>query len=301
MISSKDKGGKSSLDAFANILFPVHGAHTNKTLCIHAIAIHIPLFATRCHCISSKLLFLFSFSGTITHSINSCCFPVGSGLFAKQKLTIWEKCSIGYVVVKYLHCSSHSLGIQNCLYHSLIAARTPANTPSVVFIDQSNPSSQKNIVCEKNSSCTGCMCKSKAVAIAKSKILPVFLVSDGARFMINLFGGISTSQCLNTERKRSFDSFMLLSGSQMISIAGSHLQLSTSIFISLLHQLCGINVLIVVICQSKLDINRRYFIFFQKISTDKVRKKVRKNEIICWIFFLFLSFLFSKKTIEVCF
>lgn len=70
-------------------------------------------------------------------------------------------------------------------------------------------------------------------AIARSIIVPVFLSSDGARFIVYLRGGISIPHARNAARKRSFDSFTALSGSQIISIVGSDLLLATSTVISL--------------------------------------------------------------------
>gem|GEM_PF-2882372 len=66
------------------------------------------------------------------------------------------------------------------------------------------------------------------IAIGKSKLVPTFLISDGARFNTILRCGRSIHTLRNVALIRSFDSLIAASGSQIISIVGSDLLASAS-------------------------------------------------------------------------
>lgn len=65
-----------------------------------------------------------------------------------------------------------------------------------------------------------------------SKLVPTFLISDGARLRTILRWGRSMPTLRNVALMRSLDSLMAASGRPIISIIGSDLLLSTSTCIS---------------------------------------------------------------------
>jgi hypothetical protein len=71
-----------------------------------------------------------------------------------------------------------------------------------------------------------------ATAIDKSKLVQTFLMSDGAKFNTNLRFGNSIPALRKVALKRSFDSLIAASGSQIISILGNDLFKSASTKIS---------------------------------------------------------------------
>lgn len=68
--------------------------------------------------------------------------------------------------------------------------------------------------------------------MGRSKLVPDLRISDGERLRINLRGGMSIALFLKADLIRSFDSFIIISGSQIISIVGNDLFVATSIVIS---------------------------------------------------------------------
>ena len=72
----------------------------------------------------------------------------------------------------------------------------------------------------------------KATAMGISKLVPLLRMSDGERFNMNLRLGISIHEFLRADLTRSLDSLITASGSQIISIVGKALLVSTSIVIS---------------------------------------------------------------------
>jgi len=71
-----------------------------------------------------------------------------------------------------------------------------------------------------------------ATAMDKSKLVPTFFMSDGAKFSINLRWGRSIPELRNVDLRRSLDSFIAASGSQIISMFGRDLLESASTKIS---------------------------------------------------------------------
>jgi hypothetical protein len=71
-----------------------------------------------------------------------------------------------------------------------------------------------------------------ATAIGRSKLVPTFLISEGARFKINFLLGIVIPTFLNVALILSLDSLIAASGSQIISIEGIELFASASTTIS---------------------------------------------------------------------
>jgi hypothetical protein len=65
-------------------------------------------------------------------------------------------------------------------------------------------------------------------AIATSKLVPLFLTSEGARLSIILCGGNSISLFLHADLNLSLASLIAASGNQIISIIGKALELSAS-------------------------------------------------------------------------
>lgn len=119
-------------------------------------------------------------------------------------------------------------------------------TPLILLLLPSKPSSPANIeVLTISLKCalSHRIWSNSHVAIGISKRVPDFLMSDGAIFIMNFIGGISTSHWRNDARRRSLDSFTVLSASHIISIVGNDLLLSICIVISLHETQSGTMVL----------------------------------------------------------
>lgn len=118
---------------------------------------------------------------------------------------------------------------------------TIGSNPSILLICPSSPNSPKNkpsSSSERLVTAGPSIDRSNATAIGISKLVPVLRISEGERLSINLRLGISTPEFLNAERIRSFASLMVVSGSQIISIVGKDLLVSTSMVISLPRRPC---------------------------------------------------------------
>jgi len=76
-----------------------------------------------------------------------------------------------------------------------------------------------------------CVSNNIAIAIGRSKRVPTFFVSEGARFSTIFFLGISSSQLRNVPLILSFASLIDASGKPIISIVGRALFVSASIVI----------------------------------------------------------------------
>jgi hypothetical protein len=70
--------------------------------------------------------------------------------------------------------------------------------------------------------------RSIAIAIGTSNLVQIFLMSEGDRLMTIFFGGSLIQTFLNVALILSFASFMVVSGSHIISIVGSALFASAS-------------------------------------------------------------------------
>lgn len=124
--------------------------------------------------------------------------------------------------------------MKNVVYHFFIAAITAGSKPFTLLTDPSNHSSPKNSVLSNISVLYkySLIRKSIAAAMGRSNCVPTFLISDGARLSIILCGGSLIARLRKVARRRSLDSLIAASGSQMISIVGIALLLSASIVIS---------------------------------------------------------------------
>lgn len=125
--------------------------------------------------------------------------------------------------------------MKNIVYPAFFAAMTMGNSPSILLIDPSNPNSPKKSHCSSSSLLlvlSAMIHQSSATAIGKSKLVPLLRISLGERFNMNLRFGISTPEFLNAALMRSLDSLITASGSQIISIVGRDLFVSTSMVIS---------------------------------------------------------------------
>ena len=128
-----------------------------------------------------------------------------------------------------------SFGMIKSLYHFLIAEITDGKSQFTLFIVPSNHSSQKNKNFEISVICGSfhSLIRIKtATPIGKSKLVQTFLISDGDKFKTNLRFGKSIPALRNVALKRSLDSLMAASGSQIISILGKDLFKSASTKIS---------------------------------------------------------------------
>lgn len=127
-----------------------------------------------------------------------------------------------------------SSGTKNIVHHCLIAVSTEGSNHCTFFIDQSSHNSQKKTPFSIISKVVSDSCEITlyiATAMGTSNLVPIFLMSDGARFITIFLGGRSIPQCLNVALILSFDSLIAASGSQIISIVGNDLFESTSILI----------------------------------------------------------------------
>lgn len=84
--------------------------------------------------------------------------------------------------------------------------------------------------------------------MGRSKLVPIFLISEGARLRINLLMGSWIPILRNVDLILSLDSLILASGSPIISIQGSALLLSASTETRKLSNQMFENVFMVFIC-----------------------------------------------------
>lgn len=134
-----------------------------------------------------------------------------------------------------MYSSSYKLsyGTKKYLYHFFFALITIGKSPSILFTCPSRPSSPKN----KPSSINllwmfPYIVQNMATAIGKSKLVPFFLISDGDKLSTNFTFGILIQSVRSADFILSLDSFMIVSGSHIISIPGRDLLVPASIMIS---------------------------------------------------------------------
>ena len=135
----------------------------------------------------------------------------------------------------YSNSYKFSFGTTKSLYHFFIAEITDGNNPFTLFIFPSNHNSPKkrNFGISEIWASFHSFIKTKiATAIGKSKLVQTFFMSDGDKFKTNLRFGNSMPALRNVDLKRSFDSLIAVSGSQIISIFGNDLFKSASTKIS---------------------------------------------------------------------
>jgi hypothetical protein len=92
-----------------------------------------------------------------------------------------------------------------------------------------------------------------ATAIDKSKLVQTFFISDGAKFKTNLRFGNSIPALRNVALRRSLDSLIAASGSQIISMLGKDLFKSASTKISYPCSQMFVKVFVVRIISSKIS------------------------------------------------
>jgi len=96
--------------------------------------------------------------------------------------------------------------------------------PSTGFNSPSRPSSQTNIdLSIIFLSILSNINQSIQIAIGKSYLFQDFFIFDGERFTINFLFGNFIPKCVKADLILSFDSFILVSASQTISIVGNAL------------------------------------------------------------------------------
>jgi hypothetical protein len=140
-------------------------------------------------------------------------------------------------LIHEIYSSSYrlSFGIKKSLYHFFIADITEGSNQFTLLIVQSNPSSQKNknlsisLICAMFHSWIRMY---MAIAMDRSKLVPTFFMSDGAKFNINFWRGRFIQALRNVDLRRSLDSFMAVSGNHIISMFGRDLFESASTTIS---------------------------------------------------------------------
>ncbi len=110
---------------------------------------------------------------------------------------------------------------------------TDGRSPFTLLICQSRPNSPKNkYSCGINGILSSKIKNNIATAIGRSKLVPIFLISEGDKLRTIFLLGRGMPALRNVALKRSLDSLIAASGNPTISMVGKDLLESASTIIS---------------------------------------------------------------------
>jgi hypothetical protein len=190
--SSIVRSGSIVENAFASIVFQLHGGQDMIILCQPEAAISNALFA--CSCPTTYLKSYFSFSWFSVSSISlNLIFSIIFNDFLSFNISI-KSSSVSTEITSISGIIEASFafiyGINILLNHFSFAQIVAGSTLEIFLNFQSRASSHKKILSFTSlSSLIHQSFKSIQIAIGKSKLGHVFLISAGARFIVILLAG----------------------------------------------------------------------------------------------------------------